>query len=211
MTLQEYTLDLTDAPADLVEQIEQTEQAEDTLLEKVDEKYPEDGFHDPECPDSYEDKFYEIREQRGELQSRKARIEKFLEGADDDPQASDWSHYEFTFREPSTEDALFIQGRSEALAEEAAQRGKQIAGQMFGVTEMLDRLRIDAPSEAPADLASDLPSHVGRWLLNTLNSKTTEGIDEDLGNTSPQEALKSYKNSPQSSTTDQGDPPEKSH
>lgn len=214
MTLKEFTIDLADAPAELEDAIEQNEQAEEKLLEKVAEEYPGDpespdqpsGFM--AAPDHFEAKFYELREQRAELQSRKARIEEFL---DEDEQAGDWSHYQFTFKELSTEDALFIQGRSQAMAEEAEKRGEKIPGEAFGVSRLLERVRVDAPPEAPDSLAGSLPQQVGDWLLDELNKRTTEGVDEDLGNTSPQEALMSYKNSQQSSTTDLDDQPERSH
>lgn len=193
--LKEYTIDLAEAPAELGDQIEQNEQAEEALLDKVNEKFPEDGFHDPECPDEYEEKFYELREQRGDLQEKKARIEEFL---DEDDQAGEWSHHEFTFQEPSAEDGLFVEGRSAALAEEAEQRGEKVPGGVFGITQLLERIRTDAPPEAPDNLAHGLPRPVGDWLVDELNQRMTRGVTEDLGNTSPQEALRSYNNSQQS-------------
>jgi len=190
--LKKFTVDLSEAPDDLADQIEQTEEAEQTLLDKVDDKFPEKGFNDPECPDDYEEKFYELREQRAELQTQKERIEEFL---NDPNQAGSWSGYEFTFQEPSAEDGLYIQGRSTAMAEEAKKRGKKVPGSVFGITEMLERIRVDAPPEAPDDLSTSLPRKVGNWLVEKINEHTTQGVDADLGNTSAQEALEDYKNS----------------
>jgi hypothetical protein len=188
--LKEFTIDLEDAPQQLEDQIDQAKQAEETLLDKVDSKYPEDGFHDSECPDDYEEKFYELREQQADLQEKKARIEEFLS---DPEQAGEWSHYEFTFQEPSAEDGLYIQGRSAAMAEEAEQRGEKVPGGVFGVTQLLERIRKDAPPEAPDDLAHSLPRKVGDWLVDELNEEMSHGAVDDLGNTSPQEALQNYK------------------
>jgi len=197
--LKEYTIDLSEAPDTLEADIEANEEAEETLLEKVNERFPPDedspeafGFQHPDCPADYEEKFYELREERAELQSRRARIEEFLTEED---QAGEWSHYRFTFQEPSTEDALFIQGRSQALAEESERRGKKVDGRVFGVSQLLERVRRDAPPEAPDDLSSGLPNQVGEWLLDELNARTTSGVSEELGNTSPQEALRSFRSS----------------
>jgi hypothetical protein len=70
---------------------------------------------------------------------------------------------------------------------------------MFGVTQLLERVKEDAPPEAPADLAGSLPQQVGDWLLDQLDELSTGEVDADLGNTSPQEALQNYENSPPTS------------
>lgn len=198
MTLKEFTIDLAAAPDELREQIDQTEQAEEKLLQKVSEEYPETddepgGF--VSAPDHYEEKFYELRQQKAQLTAQLDRIEEFVT---DEAQAGEWSHHEFTFKEPSTEDALYIEGRSNALAEEANRRGETIDERMFGVTELLERIRVDAPPEAPDNLAGELPQMVGEWLLDALNEKSTGANAADLGNSSPQEALKNYESSQRS-------------
>lgn len=200
--LEEYTIDLADAPEDLAEKIAQAEAAEETLLEQVAEEYPETedspgGF--VAAPDRFEEKFHELREQQGELHARRERVRAFLEDPD---QAGDWEHHEFTFKEPSTEDGLYVQGRSAALAEEAQARGEQIDERMFGVTQLLARVCIDTPPEAPepAELANKLPQRVGEWLLNALDEETMRGAPTDLGNSSPQEALRNFKQSRPSSS-----------
>ena len=201
MTLKEFTIDLTAAPDELRDQIDQNEQAEEKLLQKVSEKFPDDpdsnepsGFNHPEAA-TYEDKFNELREQRAQLTAQLDRIEEFVT---DEDQAGGWSHHEFIFKEPSTEDALYIEGRSSALADEAEKRGEQIDERMFGVTELLERIRVDAPPEAPDNLTGELPQMVGEWLLDALNEKSTGANAADLGNLSPQEALKNYESSQRS-------------
>jgi len=201
MTLKEFTIDLENATDELGEQIEQAEQAEQKLLQKVSEKFPDDpdsdepaGFNHPEAA-PFEEKFYELREQQAQLVARLDRIEEFVS---DEDQAGDWSHYKFTFKEPSTEDALYIEGRSAALADEAERRGEQIDERMFGVTELLERIRVDAPPEAPDNLTGELPQMVGEYLLDALNEKSTGANAADLGNSSPQEALKNYESSQRS-------------
>lgn len=201
MTLKEFTIDLEAAPDELADQIDQNEQAEQKLLSKVSEKFPEDpdtdepaGFNHPDAA-PFEEKFYELREQRAQLTAKRDRIQEFIS---EDEQAGEWSHYEFTFKEPSTEDALYIEGRSNALAQEAEKRGERIDERMFGVTELLERIRVDAPPEAPDNLAGELPQMVGEWLLDTLNEKSTGANAVDLGNLSPQEALKNYESSQRS-------------
>jgi len=205
--LKEFTIDLADAPDDLAASIEDVQRAEEKLLETVAEKFPEEGFDHEGCPQDYENKFYELREQQAELEQRRSRIVELLEEPD---QAGNWSHYRFTFREPSTEDALFVQGRSNALAEEAAERGEFVDEEMFGLSELLDRCRVDGPPEAPTNLTDALPNPAGEWLFNQVNEKTTMGVEGDLGNTSPQEALNNYKSSQDSSTPDRDDHSENS-
>lgn len=196
MKLKRFTIDLAEAPTSLQEQIDQNEQAEETLLSKVNERFPEQGFDAPGAA-SFEEKFYELREQRGKLIARKERIEEFIT---DEDQAGAWSHHEFEFREPSTEDALYIQGRSNKLAEAAEQRGEQVDQSMFGVTQLLERVRENAPPEAPDNLAGAFPQHVGEWLLDELNEVSTADGVSDLGNSSPQEALESFKSSERNSS-----------
>mgnify|MGYP000370791283 CR=1 FL=1 len=183
--LKEYPIDISAAPASLQEDLDANAEAEKRLMEKADEY--NGGFEDPECPDAFKEKFAELRQERAEIEATKKRIKAFVED-------TDWDGYEIVFREPSTEDALYIQGRSAALAEEAEKRGTKIRDSVFGVSEMLDRCAVDVPGGAP-DSLSQLPRRVGEWLLEELNDKTMAGVDADLGNSSPQEALEAYRSS----------------
>lgn len=183
--LREFTIDLEEAAAGFDEDIAANKEAEHALLEKV--AGFDDGFDDPECPEAYEQKFYELRAERVELEADKSRIQEFVED-------TDWEHYAIRFKEPSTEDALYVQGRSAALAEEAAKRGKKIQDGVFGVAEMLERCVVEKPQGAPDDLGA-LPRRVGNWVLNRLNEETMAGSGGDLGNSSPREALEDFKRS----------------
>lgn len=198
MSLIKVTIDLQDAPEQIEEQIEQSEEAKQTLLEKVDEKYPETedspgGFI--AAPESYEDKFYELQNQKDELASQKARFEKFLEDSDG---AGGWESTEFVFQEPSLTDGLYIEGRSSAMADKAKERGEEVDGRLFGVEQSLERCLVEAPDSAPKNLSNNIPRQVGQWLLDRVSDETTVGVDADLGNSSPQEALESYRSSQQS-------------
>jgi hypothetical protein len=190
--LKTFTFDLSEAPEDIEERIEENRAAEDALHEKVEERYGEeaderDGDVHPWdiAADEYYNKFVSIQEQRTELEAQKERIEEMLS---DDSQAGAWSDHEFTFKEPSTEDAMFVQGRSSALAEEAEEKGVKVDGRAFGITEFLERVCVDRPPEAPKDLAASLPNYAGQWLIDRLNDETMVGTDTDLGNLSPREA-----------------------
>lgn len=189
--LKTFEVDLEDAPDDIDERIADNEAAEETLHEKVEERYGDEvgeGEHPWDAAaDSYYNKYVELREQRAELRAQRERITEMLE---DDSQAGGWSGYTFVFQEPSTEDAMFVQGRSSALAEEAEERGTKVDGRAFGITEFLERVCVERPPEAPADLADGLPNYVGQWMLDRVNDETMVGVGEDLGNTSPREAAK---------------------
>lgn len=191
--LKTFVVDLAEATDDIDERVEQNEEAEKTLHEKVEDRYgeqaDEEGTHAWDlAADDYYEKYVRLREQRAELEARRERIAEML---DDPDQAAGWSHYEFTFEEPSTEDAMFIQGRSSAMAEEAEERGTKIDGRAFGITEFLERVCVDRPPEAPANLADGLPNYVGQWMLDVVDEETMVGVDEELGNTSPREAAES--------------------
>lgn len=192
--LKTFEVDLAGAPEDIDGRIEDNEAAERRLHEKVQERYgdeTEDGEHPWDvAADGYYNKYIELREQRAELKAQKTRIAEMLE---DDRQAGGWSHHTFEFREPSTEDAMFVQGRSTALAQEAEERGTKVDGRAFGITEFLERVCTDRPPEAPADLANGLPNYAGQWLLDRVNEETMVGAGEELGNLSPREAAKRFE------------------
>lgn len=203
--LKEFEIDLADAPSELTVEIEQNEAAEATLLQKVHDRFDSDdpdqpsGFEHP-AAGPFEEKFYELRQQRAELQGQRARISEFIE---DPKQAGGWSDHRFEFREPSTDDALYVEGRSEALAEAAKERGETIDGRTFGVSQLLERIKIRGPPEAPDSLTGELPRQVGMWLLDALDAKSTTGVDSSLGNSSPREALANFKKSQHTSSGDQ--------
>lgn len=196
--LRTFTIDLEKAPEHISDKIDQTEEAEQRLLEKVAEKFPEHGFEDEDCPQGYEDKFYEIREQRSELEATRRRIRQFIgEDGEANGGQADWPDYQFTFREPSTADALYVKGRSQKASEEANSRGEAVDGEMFGLTQMLDRLLEESPPGSPDDLAAGLPNKVGQYLLMRLEEETAGGGTDDPGNPTPQEALRNFENSRQ--------------